>query len=153
VRAAAVIASKDDLIEAFRRIDRKEVELADELAFPLRVARVLTWCYGPRSYLVFRDRGGEDGAPRAIVFRRTWAGGRHVTTMCDWCHRVRGRGEVQLLSARVTARRTIAQYVCGDLSCFRIDGEAGSPFEPPDGAVRRVERALERMYALVPKLV
>jgi treble-clef zinc-finger protein len=106
-----------------------------------------------RSYLVFRDRDRDDGPPRAIVFRRTAAGGAHVGTRCDWCHRSRGRGDVQLLSARVTARRTIAQYLCGDLSCFRIDGEEGSPFEPPDGAVRRVERALERMYALVPKLV
>jgi hypothetical protein len=143
----AIIATKDDLVAAFRRIDRKEVELADEIAFPLRLIRVVTWCYGTRSYLVFRDP--DAGTPKAIVFRRTPSAGTPVATMCDWCRRMRGRGDVQLLSARVTARRTIGVYVCGDLSCFRIEGPTNSQYEPPDSAVHRVERALERMHLLV----
>jgi hypothetical protein len=140
VAATLEIATLEELVACFRRIDRKEVELAEGMTFPLSLRRLVTWSYGSRTFLVTRDRFG-------VVFRRTPLVAARVSSMCTWCQRMRGRGEVQLLSARVTARRTIGQYLCADLSCF-VAGDGG-PFEPPDAAVRRVERALGRMQELV----
>jgi len=140
-----VISTIDDLVAAFRRIDRKEVELADDLTLPIPLLRVATWCHNQRSYLLFRDT--HSSTPQGIIFRRTPTAS--VAIMCEWCHRVRSRGEVQLLSARVTAHRTIGQYLCADLSCFSLDTPANSPYEPPDASILRVEKALVRMHTLV----
>lgn len=143
--APAHIATREELIACFRRIDRRDVELGDDLRFPLRLGRVVTWTYGSRAFLVLRDP--DTGARLGVVFRRTAVAGAPVASMCAWCHRVRTRAEVQLLSIRITARRTIGQYLCSDLSCFSA-GEA-SAFEPSDAALVRIERAVGRMHELV----
>lgn len=138
-----LIASWDELVACFRRIDRKDVELADELSFPLKLYRALTWSYGNRVFLVFRERA--TGEAKGIVFHRA-SGAATVMSMCHWCQRSRGRGAVKLLTARVGSRRTVGQYLCDDLSCFRAD-DAGAQ-ESGDVAVNRVERAFDRMYEL-----
>jgi len=143
--ASAQIATEEELLACFRRIDRRDVELGDEVTFPLSLGRVLTWSYGNRAFLVLRER--DTGAPLGIVFRRTAVAASRAPSMCAWCQRVRTRSEVQLLSARVTARRTIGQYLCSDLSCFSA-GES-SVFEAPDAAVLRIQRALDHMHELV----
>ncbi len=143
--ASAQIATKEELFACFRRIDRRDVELSDDLRFPILIGHVVTWSYGNRAFLVLRGR--DTGAPLGVVFRRTTVASARVPSMCAWCQRVRMHAEVQLLSARVTARRTIGQYLCSDLSCFVV-GEP-SAFEQPDAAVFRIRRALDHMHQLV----
>jgi len=145
MEASAQIATEEQLLACFRRIDRRDVELGDDVTFPMLLGRVVTWSYGNRAFLVLRERG--TGAPLGLVFRRTAVAAARVASMCAWCQRVRTRAEVQLLSARVTARRTIGQYLCSDLSCFTV-GEP-SVFEPPDAALIRIQRALDRVHELV----
>lgn len=55
---------------------------------------------------------------------------------------------MNLLTARVGSRRTVGQYVCGDLSCFRFDAEDAGAQESGDVVLNRVERAFDRMYEL-----
>lgn len=143
-RGSLLIASKEELVACFRRIDRNQVELADDLTFPIQLKRVFTWTYGNRSFLVFRKRDGD--GPHGIVFRHTSA--PRVATMCHWCQRTRPRGEVKLLAARVTGRRTVGQYVCADLSCFRDDNAASAIYESPAEVLHRIERAFAKMYEL-----
>jgi hypothetical protein len=137
------IASKEELIACFRRIDRKQVELADDLTFPITLKRVFTWTWGTRSFVIFSMRGADE--PHGIVFRHSGAPG--VATMCHWCQRTRPRGEVKLLSARVSGRRTVGQYVCADLSCFR-DENNGVIYESPAEVLHRIDRAFAKMYEL-----
>ncbi|HEX6836374.1 MAG TPA: FBP domain-containing protein [Polyangia bacterium] len=141
--APSTIASYEELLTCFRRIDRKEVELAEGLSFPLKLHRVVTWSYGHRAFLVFRDP--RTGDARGIVFHRT-SGAESVLSMCHWCQRSRGRGAVKLLTARAGSRRTVGQYLCGDLSCFRSDDD--EPGGGGDIALHRIERAFDRMYQL-----
>ena len=140
-----LIPSRDELVACFRRIDRKDVELADDLSFPLKLHRVVTWSYGNRAFVVFRDP--ETGDAKGIVFHRTSGGSSAVMSMCHWCQRSRGRGAVKLLTARAGSRRTLGQYLCGDLSCFRSDDDAGL-HETGDIALKRIDRAFDRMYEL-----
>ncbi len=140
------IVSMEELVACFRRIDRKEVELADDLSFPITINRVVTWVYGNRSFVVFWKRDAD--GPMGIVFRHSGSGGPHVATMCHWCQRVRARGEVKLLSARVTGRRTVGQYLCADLSCFHDQSAANAVYESPAEVIHRIERAFDRMYEL-----
>jgi hypothetical protein len=118
--------------------------LAEGISFPIKVKRVVTWTYGNRSYLVFRQR--DAGGPMGIVLHHSGAGGPHVATMCHWCQRVRVRGEVRLLSARVTRRRSVGQYLCADLSCFH--DQSAAVYESPAEVIHRIDRAFERMYEL-----
>jgi hypothetical protein len=144
------IASHEDLVACFRRIDRKDVELADDLSMPLKINRVLTWSYGNRAFIIFRDGNTED--LKGIVFHRP-STGPQVPSMCCWCQRVRNRGEVKLLGARLDSRRTIGQYLCADLSCFRVDADRTPGIddlqESPDAVLNRAERAFARMLDLV----
>ena len=147
--ASAQIASEEELVACFRRIDRRDVLLGEDVRFPLALARVVTWSYGNRTFLVLRQR--DTDAPLGVVFRRTAVDAARSQSMCAWCQRSRARSEVLLLSARVTARRTVGQYLCRDLSCFSLGDATG--FEPPDAAVHRVRRALGHMHELVERLL
>lgn len=110
-----LLTCEDELRRCFRDIDRDEVELAPDLAWPLHVDDVLAWAVGPRAFLVFRER---PSAPlRGIVFHRNSGALPDAVAMCEWCHAVRGHGAVKLLSAWAGERRRVGLYLCSDLGC------------------------------------
>jgi hypothetical protein len=111
----SAVTSETELLRCFREIDRSEVELSAELAFPLELDEVLAWSVGPRAFLVFRDK---PGAPlRGIVFHRSSGAMPDVAAMCEWCHAVRPNGGVKLLSVKSSERRHVGLYLCSDLGC------------------------------------
>ncbi len=139
------IGSEVELKACFRAIDRDEVELAPELAFPLVLDGVRAWAVGPRAFLLFRDRPG--ARPRGIVFHRNSGAMPDAVAMCEWCHAVRGHGGVKLMSVAADERRRVGLYLCADLACVSRAHEAPSPDDLREGldADERAERALRRI--------
>ncbi len=139
------MTSEEELLRCFREIDRDEVELSPELAWPLRVDDALAWAVGPRAFLVFRDR---PGAPlRGIVFHRNAGSLPDVVAMCEWCHAVRGHGAVKRLSVSTDERRRVGLYLCSDLGCVARAHEAPGVDDLPerlDGS-ERARRTVRRI--------
>jgi hypothetical protein len=141
----STLLSEAELLRCFREIDRSEVELAPDLAFPLQLDDVTAWAVGPRAFLVFRDRA--TAPPRGIVFHRNAGAMPDVVAMCEWCHAVRGHGAVKLLSVRTDERRRVGLYLCSDLGCVSRARELPGPDDIPeqlDGA-QRARRTLRRI--------
>ena len=112
------VASEAELLGCFRRIDRREVELAPDLTLPLRVDDVFAWTVGPRAFLLFRDGDGDDTQPRGLVFARSSVMSASIVAMCRWCHSVRGQGAIKLMSVSIDRRHSVGVYVCSDLGCL-----------------------------------
>jgi hypothetical protein len=107
--------TEEELKRWFRRIDQKDVELPPDAPFPGDLGEMFAWAVGPRAFLVFRDR--PDRAYRGIVFHRNQSAIPEVAAMCEWCHGVRDKGGVKLLSVKVDARRRVGMYLCSGLDC------------------------------------
>jgi hypothetical protein len=112
----SAVVSEAELLGCFRRIDRRDVELAPDLTLPLRVDDVFAWTVGPRAFLLFRD--GADGPPRGLVFARCSGMSANIVAMCRWCHSVRGRGAIKLMSVSIDRGHSVGVYVCSDLGCL-----------------------------------
>ena len=110
------VTSEAELLDCFRRIDRRDVELAPELTLPLRVDDVFAWTVGPRAFLLYRDGG--DAPLRGLVFARNAGMSASIIAMCRWCHSVRGQGAIKLMSVSVDRRHSVGVYVCSDLGCL-----------------------------------
>lgn len=141
------ISSVEEMKQSFRPIDQEEVQFPAEMTFPLLVRDYLAWVEpsGHRTYLVFADPAGQKA--RGIVFRRGHQSADSPAVMCDWCHSVRGRGTVGLLTATVSPTHRIGLNLCRDLSCKeKLDKppSANDVFEsiPADDKKRRL---VERM--------
>jgi hypothetical protein len=139
------IGTEHELKRCFREIDRDQVELAPEQAFPLALDDVLAWSVGPRAFLLFRDR--PEARPRGIVFHRNSGAMPDVVAMCEWCHAVRGSGGVKLLSVATDDRRRVGLYLCSDLGCVARAHEAPSPDDLREGldSGERAERTRRRI--------
>jgi hypothetical protein len=139
------IGTELELKRCFREIDRDQVELSPEQAFPLALDDVLAWAVGPRAFLLFRDR--PEARPRGIVFHRNSGAMPDVVAMCEWCHAVRGHGGVKLMSVATDDRRRVGLYLCSDLGCVARAHEAPSPDDLREGldAGERAERTLRRI--------
>jgi hypothetical protein len=118
-----LISTEEELRRCFREIDRGDVELG-ELKLPLELGRSLVWTFGARAYLIFRT---PRVSPRGIVFHRE--SNPSAVAMCDWCHAQRGQGNVRLLSARSSERRSVGLYLCADLRCVQSAGTISQAIE------------------------
>jgi hypothetical protein len=119
------VTSEAELLACFRRIDRRDVELAPDLHLPLEVDDVFAWTVGPRAFLLLGDR--PDAPLRGIVFHRSPGVQAHITAMCEWCRLVRGQGAIKLMSVSADRRRSIGVYVCSDLACLARARELPHP--------------------------
>jgi hypothetical protein len=111
----ALVHSEEELLRCFRQLDRREVELSDELVYPIVVDEVLSWAVGPRAFLLFSDAPGRP--LRGIVFHRNNGGEPDVAAMCEWCHTSLRHGGVKLMTARCDRRRSVGLYLCSNLRC------------------------------------
>jgi hypothetical protein len=147
------LGSEAELIECFRESERDEVELSDEVRFPLELDAAVAWALGPRAFLLFQDRPG--GRPRGIVLHRNNGAVPDVATMCEWCHAVRGHGRVKLLTIETGERRRIGLYLCSDLGCVSGAPEAPGPDDLPEGLAReeRTRRIHRRICELASRRV
>lgn len=111
------IATQDEMRQAFRPIDQGEVEFPSDMKFPLLVRDTLSWIEpsGHRAFIVFADPA--KNSPRGIVFKRSHQSADAPTAMCDWCHSVRGKGTVGLMTCTVSAKNRIGLHLCRDLNC------------------------------------
>ena len=134
-----------ELLSCFREIDRPEVELAPELTFPLPVRDALAWTFGPRAYLLLRQR--PNARPLGIVFHRNSGGMPDVAAMCEWCHVVRRNGGVKLMSVRADERRRVGIYLCQDVGCLERAYEVPAPEDVNDrvDGDERARRTFRRM--------
>ena len=141
------VNDETQLKQVFREIDRDEVSIPSEIKFPLILKDYVSWLEpsGHRVFLVFQDPSGR-GA-RGVVFRRTSPGADPVVQMCQWCHSVRGGNAVRLLTARVSARRTVGAHLCGDLSCKeKVLGRPGvNDLREPFSSYEKLYRVLLNM--------
>lgn len=135
------LESEQAVLKSFRSKDRKLVELSREVKLPAFVRHYLAWSHpsGGRVYLVFAPPGG---APIGIAFDRNSAG-PPVPHMCDWCHTSGLGAQVGLLTAKLSATKTVGVHVCSDLGCGqRLEDEADRSGE---NVLPAMERLLARM--------
>lgn len=139
------INSEKELLESFRSIDRDQVRLPSDMNFPLLVKNYHSWLEpsGHRAYLVFEDP--QSHKPLGVTFRRTMS--EHVPVMCDWCHSIRGRGGVSMMTAAVSPDRQVGVYLCSDLRC---EDEIQKP--PSVNSLRESLDASERTQALMQRM-
>jgi hypothetical protein len=110
------LRTEEQLLGCFRKIDRREVELAPDLRLPIVFAEVFAWSVGPRAFLLFRET--PEAPVRGLVFHRTPGMRDGIFAMCEWCQSVRGQGAIKLMSVTADRRRSIGVYVCSDLGCL-----------------------------------
>ena len=146
------ISSKSQMLDAFRPIDRPEVQLPHGLEFPVVLKDYMAWVEpsGARVFLLFQDP--TVGGARGVVFRRNNATPEQVTQMCQWCHSVRGGNSVRLLTAKLSpkrtgAHRTVGLHLCADLSCKdKVLGTPGiNDLREPYSAYQKLFRVLLNM--------
>jgi hypothetical protein len=137
--------SEPELLRCFREVDRDDVELAPDLAYPLLLDEALAWAVGPRAFLVFRER--PEARPRGIVFHRNAGPLPDAAAMCEWCRAVRGGGGVKLMSVRAGDRRRLGLYLCSDLGCVARAREVPGPDDVSDrvDGEERARRTLGRI--------
>lgn len=147
------INSEKELLESFRSIDRDQVQLPSDIGFPLAVKNYHSWLEpsGHRAFLVFEDP--QSLKPLGVVFRRTTTPSEYGPVMCDWCHSVRGRGSVNMMTAAVSPDRRVGVYLCSDLKC-------GEEIQKPPGVNdlresldtgERTQALMRRMYEFAKK--
>lgn len=111
------IQSEKQFIDAFREIDRPEVQIPPEITFPFLLRDYMAWTEssGHRTYLLFNDEDSKNVL--GVVFKRTQEPADAPVKMCEWCHSVRGGGRVGMLSVKIDQNRLIGLHLCRDLSC------------------------------------
>jgi len=136
------LATEAELISTFRPKDRRGLEVAPELQFPLKVDGCVSWIHpaGGKAFMVFAVPGG---APTGLAFDTNEGSG--VVQMCDWCHCSSGGGDVALLVATLSGKKRVGVYLCRDLSCARKLEEQSNL----SGA--RFGRALEKLVTRIGK--
>lgn len=141
------IANEAELLDSFREVDRPEVELPRELAFPLGLKDYLAWVEpaGCRVFLVYEDPDSRKAF--GIVFRRDQGGGG-AAGMCEWCHSVRSGDGVGLLTASASANRRVGISLCRDLSCReKAESAPGVDDLPQSPNARERVRGITRRMA------
>jgi hypothetical protein len=138
------LATEEELLACFRRIDRSHVELAPDLKLPIRVHDLFAWSVGPRAFLLYRDLG--DGATRGLAFQRSPGIANAVAVMCEWCHFSRSAGAIKLMSVAADKKRSLGIYVCNDLGCLRRTRDLLAPADV-DRTLRRVQDFVARVAA------
>jgi hypothetical protein len=110
------IESDKKILEAFRDIDRDQVQLPSEIAYPFGLIDYYAWTEpsGHRAYLLYNDG---DNRLLGVVFKRLNEPADAPIKMCSFCHSVRGGGRVGLLSVAASKNRIIGLHLCRDLSC------------------------------------
>lgn len=140
------ITSEKDLLEAFRPLDRDQVELPETLRFPLLLKDYLSWTEpsGNRVFLVYTERDRK--YPLGIVFRQDQSGAGSAG-MCEWCHSVRSSGGVSLLTAQASLNRRVGVQLCRDLTCkHKVESQPGADDFPETLSHReRIQRILQRI--------
>jgi FBP C-terminal treble-clef zinc-finger len=142
------IQSENDLLEAFREIDRDTVRMTSNLKFPLAISDYLAWVEpsGHRTFLVFED--AKSRSLIGVAFKRTHPPAEPITNMCEWCHSVSGSGKIGLLTADVNKKRRVGVYLCRDLQCkgnIEADPPSVHDLRESIGKQEKTMRVLERM--------
>lgn len=110
------ILNEENLLEAFREIDRDQVQPPLEMAYPFGLIDYYAWSEpsGHRTYLIYND---SDNRLLGAVFKRVSEPADAPIKMCSFCHSVRGGGRVAMLSVAASNNRSIGLHLCRDLSC------------------------------------
>lgn len=143
------ISSTQELLEAFRTIDRDDVQIAKDFRFPMTYRDYLAWPEpsGHRMYLVFQD--AVTGVLRGVVFQRTRGSAEASPAMCQWCHSVRPGQAVSLMTAAAGPNRRVGVHLCSDLNCrdnvFSTPGihDFHEGFAPQERLLRVLGRMVE----------
>ena len=110
------IATPEDLKSTFRTLDQDEVDIPQDMKFPIGLKQTLKWIEpsGARIFFVFEDPVLH--RPFGLVFHRN-PGTPAPINMCDWCHSVRGGNEVNLLTVKADDHRRVGAHLCQNLDC------------------------------------
>ena len=92
------IASKEELIGAFRKNDLKKLILPDDLQFPIQVSSYFTWkeSSGVYVYLVFKLPNWD--LPRGVAFKKVPLRDGPTGNLCTWCHAYGSSEEIGMMS-------------------------------------------------------
>ena len=141
------IENEQHLLSAFRETEQSQVQIPQELKFPLALKDYLSWVEpsGHRVYLVFQD--AQSGNPLGIVFQRTRGSSQASPSMCQWCHAVRPGNSVGLLTTQAGKERRIGIHLCVDLDCkeHAQKGPGRNDFSEGLSDREKIERVVRRM--------
>ena len=118
------LASKEDLIRAFRLKDQAKLILPDNFRFPMNVRSYLTWKEpsGVYTYLVFQTPSWD--LPRGVAFKKTSTGGEPIGGLCSWCHAYGTSEDIGLMSVNMSPQVSTSYLICQDLRCIEKIAEA-----------------------------
>lgn len=139
-----LLKSENDLVEAFRSKDQKQLELPPGQRFPLVVRDYFAWSQpgGTRVFVVFSEPGVNK--PIGVVFERPNGSGT-AAAMCEWCHSFGSTSQIGLLILEVDSRRKVGINLCLDLSCReKIESNLSLTAVAAQGKVRQVVEHMSR---------
>ncbi len=142
------IESETELTSFFRLRDRARVIVRRDLDLPMRVQYYFTWGdpSGAYRYLLLKKPGWEN--PMGLVFRNRGSSSEAASgSICDWCHAYGSSNQIGLLTAMVSAKRTVGMMLCLDLSCGdKIENNPSSSNKDPETRILQVCEKMGRFF-------
>jgi hypothetical protein len=141
------IASKQELIDAFRTIDQKKLVLPDEAEYPMHVRSYYTWAEssGVYVYLVFKLPNWD--LPRGVAFKKAPHRGEPTNNLCGWCNSYGSSQEIGLLSMAMNSRVSHSYLICKDLNCAqKIEDLAALAGKNPSKYLIELYGKIEKLF-------
>ena len=141
------IASKEELIGAFRKNDLKKLILPDDLQFPIQVSSYFTWkeSSGVYVYLVFKLPNWD--LPRGVAFKKVPLRDGPTGNLCTWCHAYGSSEEIGMMSLALNSKVSYSYLLCRDLSCARkIDDMTALAGKSPHKHLLELYQRMEKLF-------
>jgi hypothetical protein len=141
------IASKEELIGAFRKPDLKKLILPEGLQFPIHVRSYFTWKEpsGVYVYLVFKLPNWD--LPRGVAFKKVPIRGGPTGNLCNWCHAYGSSEEIGMMSLALNSRVSHSYLLCNDLSCVqKIEDLSAMAGKNPDKYLLELYSRMEKLF-------
>jgi hypothetical protein len=141
------IASKQELMSAFRKEDLKKLILPEEFRFPVHVRSYFTWgeSSGVYVYLVFKLPNWD--LPRGVAFKKVPNRGEPTGNLCNWCHAYGSSEEIGLMSLAMNSKVSHSYLLCRDLSCVRkIEDMTAMAGKNPDKYLIELYSRMEKLF-------
>lgn len=141
------IASKEELINAFRERDQRKLVLPDNLEFPFNVRSYFTWKEpsGVYTYLLFKPPQWD--MPKGVAFKKTHAAGEPTGGLCSWCNSYGSSEDIGLMSVSVNSNISTGYYLCYDLACIeKIEEACARAGKDPEPNASQLYYRMEKLF-------
>ncbi len=141
------LATKEDLIQSFRRQDQKKLLLPNNLTFPMGIRSYFAWkeSSGVYTYLIFKRPNWD--LPRGITFKRVGQGDAPTGGLCGWCHSYGGSDEIGMLSVAMSSTVSCSYILCHDLRCVeKIEEAAARAGKDPEKIIHQLYERMDLFF-------